>query len=90
MVYQRVYVPKLNHSAHTMHTRGMKGTGLLLDSGKGGGNSYESMDAYVRTTNMTPAPSGSGLGKHINKKLEKLKLLELPKSKKPKNIQFNL
>ena len=33
---------------------------------------------------------GSGLGKKITSKLENLKLSQLPKSKKPKIIQFNL
>ena len=83
-----VYVPKIGHSTKARITRGMKGKGLLLDGGMGTGNSYESMEEYQRQTN---APvSGSGLSRSITEKLEKLEVKNLPKSKKPKNIQFSL
>ena len=86
-----VYTPKIGHTTKARITRGMKGAGagqLLLDGGKGTGSSYESVSEYQRLTNNPIG--GSGLSKTITQKLEKLEVKNLPKSKKPKNIQFSL
>ena len=95
MVHQRharVLIPKIGHAGLTREVRG-SGT-LLLDGGRGGGHSYESVSELMKITNRDASPmppiGGAGLGKNVVKKLENLKLSQLPKSKKPKNSQFNL
>ena len=78
----------MNHSSKSRMTRG-KGLGnLLLDGGMGTGHSYDSVAEYQKITNKPMG--GSGISKKITEKLEKLELKQLPKSKKPKNIQFSL
>jgi hypothetical protein len=82
------YIPKIGYKTKSRITRGTGAGHLLLDGGKGTGSSYESVSEYQRLTN---APiGGSGLSKSITQKLEKLEVKNLPKSKKPKNIQFSL
>ena len=47
-----VYVPKLGHSTRSHLIRG-KGAGkLLLDGGRGGGHSYDSVSEFKKITNL--------------------------------------
>jgi hypothetical protein len=85
-----VYVPRIGHCTDARIRRGLRGRGvgnLLLDGGMGTGHSYEGVQEYQKVTN---AVVGSGLSKTITDKLEKLEIKDLPKSKKPRNIQFSL
>ena len=83
-----VYVPQIGFQTKSRTTKGGGAGTLLLDGGKGTGNSYDSVGQYQKMTN---APiGGSGLSKKITDKLDKLELKQLPKGKKPRNIQFSL
>lgn len=92
----QIYIPKLNKSVISRHTRGSKsgrGVGtVLLDGGLGGQSSYSSVDDYVATTNRDPVVSTVGTGikglEKIRAKMENLVIK--PSSRKPKNIKFNV
>lgn len=88
-----VYIPKLNKSMVSRHTRGVKeGKGIgavLLDGGLGGQSSYSSIDDYLATTNA-PAPVGSGL-RGLDKIRDKMENLVIkPSNRKVKNIKFSI
>jgi len=85
---QRMYLGSVRKSLpSTLHLRGIKGKGaqtLLLDGGRGGGSSYDSLTDYIDTTKVNPKSIGFGL-ESLGKKLESLSI----KNRKPKNIKFS-
>ena len=91
----KIYIPGMNDfSFLSKNKRGlMKGKGIgtvLLDGGLGGSSSYDGVDDYMATTNVSPYRiSGVGLGKSITSKLGKL-IIQKPPIRKPKNINFSL
>ena len=86
----RVMIPGSRLSGNTQQ-RVMTGGGssFLLDGGMGSQNSYRGEEDLIMTTGRDPSLSGQGLGKKMSDKLEKLSI-KLPKSKKPKNINFEM
>ena len=92
----RVFIPRVNKTMVSRHTRGSKeGRGIgavLLDGGIGGQSSYSSIDDYLATTNANPivATAGSGLKglEKIRNKMENLVIK--PSTRKPKNIKFSM
>ena len=93
----RVVLPSNGGTLKTSTLRSISGRGMgsiLLDGGLGGpgaGSSYSSIDDYIHTTSVNPYAGqpvkGKGL-EQINRKLESLMIK--PKTKKIKNINFNL
>lgn len=85
----KVYIPTLNKSSISRHTRGgMRGKGIgsvILDGGMGSQSSYSSLDDYLATTNVR----GSGLS-GLDKIRGKMESLTVMPSKKTKNIKFTL
>jgi hypothetical protein len=90
----RVFIPVINKSSMSRHTRGSKQGrgigGVLLDNGLGGQSSYSSVDDYLATTKRNLGISGSGIKglDSIRNKMESLVIK--PSSRKPKNIKFSL
>ena len=93
-----IYLPNMPNvnmpSKIVRQGRGM-GSVLLSTGGPGSGSSYESEPEYEATTGRTlggmtmPSSRGNGLGYGLQKKLESLSIAK-PKSRKSKNITFNL
>lgn len=70
-------------------SKGLGMGALLLDGGKGSGNTYHSVDDYFATTNRPTRNGGQGLGAgNFKDKLDSLLIKSQPK--KPKNIKFNM
>ena len=75
------------HTQQRIMTGG--GSSFLLDGGLGSQNAYKGEEDLIMTTGRDPSLSGQGLGKKMSDKLDKLSI-KLPKSKKPKNINFEM
>lgn len=85
----KFYLPRMNKTI----TRRGRGIGsVILDGGMGGQSSYESIDDYVNTANVSPSISSYGSGlkglEKIRNKMENLVIK--PSSRKIKNIKFSL
>jgi hypothetical protein len=97
MVYSTHHI-KLPHSNASIRTinGSVVGSGVgavLLDGGKGGQSSYNSIDEYIETTKTNPyaaKPKGKGLADKIGNKLSKLNLSKEPLKVKRKNIVMSL
>ena len=94
MPTQRVYIPSCGVGMTARQTRGkMNGCGVgavLLDGGRGGQSSYDSIEAYQSTTGVNPysgRKTGMGLANS-----DMLRNIQIKPFKKPphKAIKFSL
>lgn len=96
MVYSthHIKLPHSNASVRTINGSIVGGGGsVLLDGGKGGQSSYNSIDEYIETTKSNPyaaKQNGKGLADKIGNKLSKLNLSKEPNKLKRKNIVMSL